>query len=394
MGIYKHRDGWRVEVFYKGKRVASRSGFKRKTDANLWYEEQRSVFKSETAPAADFTFDDLLKRFDAWHLARLRGGTRARYLVDIDHRIRPFFAFLKLSDLTSELLEAFRAEISQKLKPKSVNNCIHALRLILNKGVKWRMLAESPYDLESAKVPRQPYPWWEAKEDIAKFLEVAEARSRYFPVYLTALETGMRYGELIGLCKGDIDFKSGTIHVHRQWLEREGDYGPVKHGKPRWLSFDPDSRLGRVLWDTVMVSNGSEALFTTQTGCHPGKSGVAEKYFKAIQRAAGLPQICFHGLRHTFASWYMLEHDNVWDLMALLGHSSVTTTMRYAHHSRKTKRKPLNLASVVTHNSHTRTGTEDIRPELQTGKEWRDGRDLNSKPPLKLAPAISVVSKQ
>ena len=51
--------------------------------------------------------------------------------------------------------------------------------------------------------------------------------------------------------------------------------------------------------------------------------------------------LTFHGLRHnTFASWYMVEVGDIWSLMQILGHSSIKTTMRYAHVSGKHQKVP------------------------------------------------------
>jgi hypothetical protein len=59
-------------------------------------------------------------------------------------------------------------------------------------------------------------------------------------------------------------------------------------------------------------------------------------------RAAGVPYIGIHGLRHTFASHYMMRGGSIYDLKSLLGHASIETTMRYAHLS------PTHLASKVS----------------------------------------------
>lgn len=378
MTIFRARDKWRAVVYVDGERVASRSDFLRRADAKDWHDAKAREFRDQGVPSAS-TFEDLLTHFKNWHLPSVRGGTKTRYLVDIDQRIEPFFRYRRLEDITPKMIEQFKSECAAKISPKSVNNCLHTLRLMLNKGVRWKMLRENPYAVESLEIPEKPYPWWDKEEDIQAFLKAAR-ESRYYAVYLTALETGLRYGELIGLNWGDIDLRCGTIHVHRQWLERESDYGPPKHGRERWVDFNPAGGLGDELRRAAHGSKDSDPVFTTATGALPTKGGVAHKYFKAAIRRAGVPEICFHGLRHTFASWYMIRHDNVWDLSAILGHSSIKTTMRYAHHSKRARRKPLDLASI-THKSLTGTDLKEVTSENHSGKRWRDGRDLNPHTP-------------
>lgn len=378
MTIFRVRDKWRAEIFADGKRVASKSGFLRRADAKDWHDTRAREFRDHGAPTAS-TFEDLLVHFKGWHLPSVRGGTKTRYLVDIDQRIEPFFRYRRLEDVTPKMIEAFKAECAAKLSPKSVNNCLHTLRLMLNKGVRWKMLRENPYAVESLEVPEKPYPWWDKEEDIQAFLQAAR-QSRYYAVYLTALETGLRYGEIIGLTRGDVCLQSGVVHVHRQWLEREGKYGPPKHGRERWVDFSVGGGLAETLRTLGGHGGPDSPMFVTATGALPTKGGVADKYFRAAIRRAGVPRICFHGLRHTFASWYMIRHDNVWDLSAILGHSSIKTTMRYAHHSQRARRKPLDLASI-THNSLTRLDSKEVTNEKQREKEWRDGRDLNPRTP-------------
>lgn len=374
MAIYRHRDKWRCEVFVDGRRVASKSGFDRQRDAKDWHDDKRRAF-SETAKPKDHTFEELLGHFKGWHLPSIRPGTRTRYLVDIDQRIEPFFRYMKLERIDATMVETFKAKCAEKLSPKSVNNCLHTLRLMLNKAVRWKMLGESPYAVESLEIPEAPYPWWDKEEDIQAFLKAAK-ESRYYAVYLTALETGLRYGELAGLAVGDVDLHVGAVHVHRQWLEREGAYGPPKHGRNRRVDFDPKGGLAETLRGVVGHRGADSPLFTTASGRRITKSGVAHKYFKACIRRAAILEISFHGLRHTFASWYMRQHDDVWSLMAILGHSSIKTTMRYAHQSKRARRKPLDLASI-TQKSRTELGGNYLTGEDLRGKEWRDGRDLN-----------------
>jgi integrase len=379
MTVFRVKDKWRAEVFVHGKRVASRADFTRKTAAQDWHDVTKRAHK-DGPPKSEATFEELLTHFRGWHLPKVRPGTKRRYEVDLKERIVPFFSHRRLADITPRLLEEFAKECQSKLSPKSVNNCLHTLRLMLNKAEKWKLIAESPYGLESLAVTEKPYVWWSKEDDIQKFLAAAKA-SRYFPAYLLALETGLRYGEIAGLSPRDIDFEQATIHVHRQWNEREGCYGPTKHGRERWVDFGPESDLGRALRDLVPRAT-KDRLFTTATGAPITKSNVAHKLFRASIRRAGVPLIPFHGLRHTFASWYMIRHDNVWDLMAILGHSNIKTTMRYAHQSQRARRKPLDLASI-TQKSLTGNQERKVTVENLGGKRWRDGRDSNPRAPEK-----------
>lgn len=381
MTVSKCRDKWRAEVFVGGRRVASKAGFARKRDADDWHNVTKAALRDQPNVTKATTFDELLTHFRAWHLRKVRPGTKRRYEVDLKERIEPFFRHMALRAITPAMIEQFATDCQRTLKPKSVNNCLHTLRLILNKAVKWRLLGESPYAIDSLAIPEAPYQWWEEEDQIRRFLEAAK-ESRYYAVYLTALETGLRYGELAGLKCGDVEIGRGVLRVERQWLERDASFGPPKHGKGRRVDFNPGGELAQALHAACAGHASDERLFRTATGKPVTKSGVAHKYFKACIRRAGVPEISFHGLRHTFASWYMRRHDNVWDLMAILGHSSIKTTMRYAHQSKGARRKPLDLASI-THISRTDEGENYGTSGEPCRNEWRDGRDLNPRIPEK-----------
>lgn len=348
MSVYKRHDSWRAEVFIKGKRVARKGGFKKKIEAQRWKDQttQNFIQDPESFQKNDFRFKELLSKFEEIHLQYVKPSTRDRYLLDINQRIIPFFQNIKLCKIDSVLLEQFKSSIVPKLSPKSVNNCIHALRLILNKAVKWKMLRSSPYDLDSLKIPKfsTKTVWWDDKRYIEKFLIAAKARSRYYSAFLLALETGMRLGEIVGLSKQDIDFERGRIHIRRQWSDVYKKYGSCKNGLERWVDFNPKGELSRALKASVLMSGHKEIIFLTSRGNRVTNRALAEACFKNIARKAHVPIISFHGLRHTFASWYMIEIDEIWALKSILGHSDIRTTQRYAHHSASRKRKTLEFS--------------------------------------------------
>lgn len=286
------------------------------------------------------TFDDLLARFSAIHLPTVSEGTRRRYQLDIDLRIREAFRFMPLTSIRRLDVESFRSKIMTDLSVKSVNMCMDLLRTIFLKAIEWDMLEKSPYRLQPLRQPKQKYQWWDKKEYIVRFL--AEARTtRHYAAFKLALETGLRVGEIVGLSKQDVDLKRCQLHIHRQWLDHQNCYGTTKGRKERFINFDPASGLKEVLAETMLASGHPEVIFTTLSGNRVRSRKLAGRYFSTVLRKAAVPKIRFHDLRHTFASWYMIENDDIWSLMAILGHADVQKTQRYAHLSRKHQRVPM-----------------------------------------------------
>lgn len=290
------------------------------------------------------TFRHLRQRFEALHLPTIAKGTKRRYRLDIDRRIRPTFDDRPLQRIAQLEVESFRAELVRELSPKSVNNCISLLALMFRKAVEWGMLDKSPVTIRNLKLPEVTYSWWESRTYVTSFLAAAR-RTEYYAAYLLALECGLRLGEIVGLSKKDVDLKKCRIHIHRQWLEAEGCLGPTKGGRQRFVNFSRDSHLKRALAEAMLKSPDKEAIFVTSTGRRIRATKLRTKIFHRLIRESDVPRIRFHDLRHTFASWYMLEHDDIWGLKRVLGHRDIKTTQRYAHLSKRAvKTKSLNWA--------------------------------------------------
>lgn len=275
-------------------------------------------------------FSELLVKFEEAHLPTISESTRVRYSLDIRYRIKPYFEDLLVDKINLLIIESFRSGLLKKLSPKSVNNCMDLLKLLFRKAVEWGMLEKSPMTLKKLKLADRKYSWWDKKEDIEKFLAQAK-RTKYYAAYKLALECGLRLGEIVGLSKQDVDLTRCQLHIHQQWLEAQNRLGPTKGRRQRFVRFDPQSDLRQALAEAIAKSPHPEAIFVTRTGRRIRSTKLRCKLLPLLIKRAEVPRIRFHDLRHTFASWYMLEHDDIWSLKEILGHVDIWTTQRYAH---------------------------------------------------------------
>ncbi len=334
MSIYRHKGKWRAEVWIDDRRLASKAGFETKDLAKAWHNRTSIDYKinaDKLQPPKKYTFMDLLENYQKIHMPTISAETRRRYLTDIDFRIREYFQYRQLDSITPLLIESFRGKIMEAgLQPKSVNNCMELLRSMFRKGEEWGMFEKSPFKLRSLKIPQQKYDWWEKKEHIKAFLNEAKG-DRYYAAYKLGLECGLRLGEIVGLSKQDIHFERNQIHIHRQWLNREECYGPTKGRRERFVYLHPSSDLKDALAKAVKKSPHPEAIFVTARGERVRPRRLAARHFQLIVERAKVPRIRFHDLRHTFASWFMIEVGDIWSLKGILGHVDVQTTQRYAH---------------------------------------------------------------
>lgn len=343
MSIYKYKDSWKAEIWIDNKRMMGKSGFATKGEAKDWHD--RTVLEYRMDPSQfvkpkQVLFDELLEKYQEIHLPSVSSMTRMRYLTDIDQRIKPFFQYRPINAITPILVESFRADVMKKLSTKSVNNCINLLYAMFRKGEEWGLVERNPVRIRALKVAEQKYAWWDKKEDVAAFLKAAE-QSPYHLAFRLALECGLRLGEIVGLSKQDVSLERCQLHIHRQWVEKDGAYGPTKGRRERFVPFNPDSGLKDLLREAIEKSAHPEAIVVTRTGARVLNRKLAGYHFPKLVAAAKVPEIRFHDMRHTFASWYMIEVGDIWSLKGILGHVDVQTTQRYAHLSDRHQKMPV-----------------------------------------------------
>jgi integrase len=136
-----------------------------------------------------------------------------------------------------------------------------------------------------------------------------------------ALHTGMRLGEILNLQWGDLDFASGHIVIRDS-----------KNGEPRHVPMDSTVRQ---LLSGYIPTSGSPHVFPSASG---GRLSTVQKAFRNARTRAGMPDLHFHDLRHTFASQWMMNGGDLYALKDILGHKSIVMTQRYAHLSPAFKR--------------------------------------------------------
>jgi integrase len=144
-----------------------------------------------------------------------------------------------------------------------------------------------------------------------------------YPVYATALYTGLRMGEMWGLRWADCDLDRGLLTVRRSYRMAP------KSGKPRAVPINPALLPALRQWRNECPASNEALVFPTARGYMRQKD--RDYGFKDALTGAECHAIGFHGLRHTFASHFMMSGGNILTLQKLLGHSSVAVTMKYAH---------------------------------------------------------------
>ena len=195
------------------------------------------------------------------------------------------------------------------LAPKTVQNVHRMLHRALRDAVRWDYLARNPAeDASSPRVPRKrPTDW--TPDQLAAFL-VHVRDDRFYALWLLAVTTGLRRGELAGLREGDLDLDRGRLSpgVTRVVVDGRVRTSEVKtHAGERSIALDPATAAALQLyldsWRAERRQLGQTApeLFVRRNGkpLHPDS---ITQMLHGLSDAAGLPRIRLHDVRHSYAS--------------------------------------------------------------------------------------------
>jgi integrase len=227
---------------------------------------------------------------------------------------------------------------------KTIAGALATLESVMRFAVRNGWIADSPVaKLESDERPRPARRTQRVlgRDEIARLM--GACLPAYRPLIATALLTGMRLSELLGLIWDDIDFTGGSARVRAQ-LSRARTGAPARRVAPKTPSAARDiplaPQLATVLREHRSASThraGGDWVFATRNGAPLSQRNVQRSALTRAARVAGLDDdsraLGFHVLRHTFASHLIVDlHLDVVQVSRILGHASVSTTLDvYAH---------------------------------------------------------------
>lgn len=290
--------------------------------------------KGERVVVVRMRLSELAKEWDAHRLdgsSSLTPGTVKSYRSHVRNHIIPGLGTRLVSEITADTIMHWVGGL--KLSDSTKRSVYAVLSDILSFAASRRRgyITNNPCrDLEKGELPRAAeYPIRVLGPGEADLLLAAS------PLWLkqivqTALMTGMRHSEILGLSWDDIDFEENVIHVRRQL--QSGKRVPTKGKREREVPLLPSLR--RILFGLPSRFNGG-FVFVTSTGKTYHYSQV-DQAFKKAREDAGLSEdpraLRLHDCRHTFASALLRDGRDVSWVSGLLGHTRTAVTLEtYAH---------------------------------------------------------------
>ena len=290
------------------------------------------------------------QRYEPWARAHLKSFhfQLARIRSDFaDYLDRPML------DLNPFVIEGLRQKWKKGgMQPRSINRDIQRLQSVLSRAVEWKILATHPFPglkpLKFDKTGRVRFLTPAEEAALRKALEdreqgLREARTRFNawraargrkalparggdlldhlrPLVITALNTGLRRGELLGLQWGNVNFSAKILTVTA---------ATAKSGHTRRVPLNKEALDIFERWHERQQKPKSDAyVFPSHDGAR--MKGI-DTAWGSLMKTAGLKNFRLHDCRHHFASKLVQAGVDLYTVKELLGHSEIAMTERYSH---------------------------------------------------------------
>jgi len=344
--IYRRGQSWCVGFTVNGRRVRETVGPNKKIAERVLSLRMTQVLENRYFPPNRQLGRMPFKDFAQMYLER--EGTLLKSIRTERNRVLAWareFGNRPLGQITRTEIEAWRREKMARCRPATINRDLSRLRRMFSLAVEWELLEESPM----AGI---------------RFLRENNARTRYLSLeecqrliascmaphiramVSVALHSGMRLGEILNLRWYDLDFSSGFILVRDS-----------KNGESRHVPMDATLFA---LFRAYPHRLGTDLVFSSPAGGHI--VDVRTGFLNSCKRA-GLIDLHFHDLRHTFASQFVMSGGDLYILKEILGHKSITMTQRYAHLSPTYKIKAIDRMNTLWAGATPQTNPSEVLSE-------------------------------
>ncbi len=278
----------------------------------------------------NYKFIELAQEYSAW--TKQQKGYKSKKTF-IRHLVEEF-GNLSVGEISTLIVEKWQTKLLEIRKPSTTNRTLACLKHMMTKAVDWKMAGEETLK-QVRKVKFQ-------KENNRKlrFLNIDECQrlidccsTHLKPIVITALNSGMRRGEILGLMWEQIDLRCGYISLD-----------DTKSGEGRQI---PMNQTLIDMFREMPRGFESKYVFTNRNG--DPLTDIKHSFNTALRKAE-IHNATFHTLRHTCASHLVMNGVDLASVKELLGHKSLSMTMRYSHLAPGHTKKAVNILDKALKN--------------------------------------------
>jgi integrase len=259
-------------------------------------------------------------------------------------QVLPEIGRLPLSRLGPQnLAQLYQSMLDRGCSARTAQYAHAVLHRALRQAVRWNLIVRNPAEFVDPPRPQRPSNVV-LNPDQINALIVATNGDPLRALYVLAITSGMRQGELLGLKWADVNLEAGSIHVCRQIMRTRAGF----------VFSDPKTAKGRrtiVLPDLAVVTlrdhrqaqiakrlaagldwEDYDLVFPNAFGRPLERQNVLRRSFQPLLSRAGVPRIRFHDLRHSAATLPLLQGVHPKVVQERLGHATISVTMDiYSH---------------------------------------------------------------
>lgn len=344
--IYQKSTGkWRAQVSVQGKRLNFIG--ETRMECQVWIKETtRKIDDGLTYKGSKTTLEQFILEWLTMKSTTLQPETYRQYKHFALDYIIPELGNVKLIHMRADHIQSmYNKFIENGVGPRSIEYTHSVLRGCLNHAVKVNLLSKNPANGANPPKPKPEEIVVLNESQIQSFMIAAQSlQPEHYALYQLALTTGMRIGEILGLKWEDFDWYRRNLTVRRQ-LKRDPKKG-FYFSSPKSKAGIRTIKLGEGIVRTMrshyqlkiqqqpdFLPEWREAnlAFSREDG-----SPIQYRWFyigyKKLLKAAGLPDMTFHGLRHTAATQMLVNGVDILTVSKRIGHSKPSVTLDiYGH---------------------------------------------------------------
>jgi integrase len=332
------RGGWEVDIRltlpdnseHRERRkapVSTKSAAQRWGEARerQWYQAllhpQAAVAQPKEVPRLE---DFWLRFMDGYARANRQkpSGIAAKETIGQVHLI-PSLGSKRLDTITTEDVQRLKGHLEDR-SPKTVNNVLVVLNVLLKKAVEWDVIDRVPCVIRLLTIPKPSAGFYDFDE-YARLIDAAKSLDRRTHlIVLLGGDAGLRCGEMMALEWQDVDLHKRQLCVQRS--DWKGHVTVPKGGRIRYVPLTV--RLAAALREHRHLR--SERVLCQPDGL-PMTADIVKHHVERAARRAQIAQNGVHRLRHTFCSHLAMRGAPARAIQELAGHKDLATTQRYMH---------------------------------------------------------------
>lgn len=340
---------------------------------------QVSIMRKEIGNNENMPFDELCQMVhENYNKPKLRAATTRRCLSFINTHFIPFFKNKPIGKITVldvekfiNVLKSHVTEKGEKLTNKTILSIIKELQKIFNRAIKWKFIKENPvsgtFDDIQKNITKKKYTELLPLEEINRLIQAIDDMKderndiMYQCIFTVALFSGMREGEIIGICPRYVNFKECYYDVTQQWGEviidnkftRDLTDPKTSNSTRRVYFLQKAIDAIKMYMDYKKVVNLDAPLFTNKTTGKPYSREAVTARFRKLLEERNIPPIRFHDARHLNASLQIASGVDPVTVALALGDNVETILNNYTHGIEDVQKKSVQQLNAFIENIKT-----------------------------------------